>query len=741
MSIRNQQAFKKILLKWQLIRSLEMVLMAATFAVPVHFISGWFFQSNSSNNWFVSVAFFLVSVLIIARKKRVFDVSLREVLRYLNHRFPQLENSVELVVKDEQNLTAIENIQRQRIEKRIAEAIPEIKIPQNIGLYLSLLVFVLLLFIYLPHPTIKRQTNSNEETGNTLPGSVENSPVQTLPPEIAKATVTLLPPTYTGLPAQTSDKLALDIPENSLVNWKVTFSIGVEDAYLIFDSGDSLKMQKQDEFWAAEKRLLKNGFYFIRWHSEKKMLQSPYYPIRVTADEPPVVEIIRPAQYLELQYHTDSIIELSVHATDDYGLSSAHIVATVSRGTGEAVKFREQKLFFDDPLMANSKDSRLGKKINLRALGMAPGDELYYYIVAQDNKVPQENIARTDTYFITIPDTAQNSFSISAGLGVDQMPAYFRSQRQIIIDTEEIIKEAPDMARKEYQERLNKLGIDQKLLRLRYGQFLGEEFESAISENMDVLVQEENQAHDHEHESHGDEHHHHEHEQGEGEEEGLLESYMHIHDYQGEATFFDDAIKAQLKAALAQMWESELRLRTFRPKEALPYEYKALELIKDVQQKSRVYVERIGFEPPVLKPEENRLTGDLDELNSQRYQRYMAEEAPYPGMRSALSMVEDILQRRDENISLDQEILNNAALEMAGLAIEEPGNFIRPLTSFRILIDESRSNNAKMQHLEIIRRAMHRALPSPRASPYEKSDPKDGLHRRFQLELSKEFNP
>jgi hypothetical protein len=48
----------------------------------------------------------------------------------------------------------------------------------------------------------------------------------------------------------------------------------------------------------------------------------------------------------------------------------------------------------------------------------------------------------------------------------------------------------------------------------------------------------------------------------------MLQGYSHRHDTEEAATLFDDALKAQLKAALAQMWEAELRLRTLRPKEA-----------------------------------------------------------------------------------------------------------------------------------------------------------------------------
>jgi hypothetical protein len=51
-------------------------------------------------------------------------------------------------------------------------------------------------------------------------------------------------------------------------------------------------------------------------------------------------------------------------------------------------------------------------------------------------------------------------------------------------------------------------------------------------------------------------------------------------------------------------------LRTFRPKEALPYCYKALRLLKDLQQQSRAYVAKTGARVEPLNPAK-RLTGEL----------------------------------------------------------------------------------------------------------------------------------
>ena len=67
-----------------------------------------------------------------------------------------------------------------------------------------------------------------------------------------------------------------------------------------------------------------------------------------------------------------------------------------------------------------------------------------------------------------------------ATMAVNRMPEYFRSQRQIIIDTEKLIAKRKKLAAKEFNSTSNEIGFDQKVLRLRYGQFMGEEFETNI---------------------------------------------------------------------------------------------------------------------------------------------------------------------------------------------------------------------------------------------------------------------
>ena len=81
---------------------------------------------------------------------------------------------------------------------------------------------------------------------------------------------------------------------------------------------------------------------------------------------------------------------------------------------------------------------------------MEPGDELYFYVETQDYKAPRPNISRTETYFAVIRDTTSYEFSVEGTLGVDRMPDYFRSQRQLIIDTEKLIKKRKTLSNEDF---------------------------------------------------------------------------------------------------------------------------------------------------------------------------------------------------------------------------------------------------------------------------------------------------
>ena len=95
----------------------------------------------------------------------------------------------------------------------------------------------------------------------------------------------------------------------------------------------------------------------------------------------------------------------------------------------------------------------------------------------------------------------------------------------------------------------------------------------------------------------------------------VLSAYGHTHDHAEAATLLDPQTRAILKQALDQMWQSEGELRQGHPDKALPYAYKALGFIKQVQQAERIYLARVGPDLPSID-ETRRMTGKRDGLAS-----------------------------------------------------------------------------------------------------------------------------
>src|SRR6185369_8412762 len=130
----------------------------------------------------------------------------------------------------------------------------------------------------------------------------------------------------------------------------------------------------------------------------------------------------------------------------------------------------------------------------------------------------------------------------------------------------------------------------------------------------------------------------------------------HSHDNSEESTFFIQSLKAKLKAAVTIMWDAELYLRLYQPEKSLPYQYKALNLLKEISNDSRVYVHRSGFDPPPLK-EERRLTADLSEIKTNTNSHQANAEQVYPAIRQGLMIVEKMLAEKSTTATESNRIV------------------------------------------------------------------------------------
>ncbi|CCH51438.1 hypothetical protein BN8_00362 [Fibrisoma limi BUZ 3] len=545
------------------------------------------------------------------------------------------EYSLPLLDKAELNLA--EQLQLERLNERIQRVSVPTVIFSRLGVYGLLLAAAVA--IHLAYPLLQSDlTPSPTKSVNRT--VMPNAEEQTIP-AFESATLRVQPPAYTRLPERRSADLNVTAISGSQLTWQVQLSSSQDVTVRLSNSrGEERPFKKAGEQFAYSDRLVNSGLYTIKaYWNDSLIYQSDLYRLEAQPDLAPKIE---PASKELYRYHylkDPKTINVSAKISDDFLVSQAFIVATVARGSGENVKFREVKL----PLgQANFKESRITKSIDLKALNFAPGDELYYYWAAFDNRQPEPNFAKSDTYFIVYKDTTKMDEAELATMAVNVMPEYFRSQRQIIIDTEKLIAKRSKIPAKPFNSTSNEIGFDQKVLRLRYGQYLGEEFETSIGghggpegggdgdplegfmHKHDSGEGEHEHDHDHDdkHEAHEESHDHgHSHggNQNPAEEKdpiaAMMEQYVHSHD-DGEAnTYYEQSTRSLLKMALEQMWQSELHLRLYEPEKALPYEKKALEFLKAAQQKARTFVKKTSFDPPPIKEQEKRLTGELKNVN------------------------------------------------------------------------------------------------------------------------------
>ncbi|HJW46813.1 MAG TPA: hypothetical protein VJ484_10000, partial [Lysobacter sp.] len=297
---------------------------------------------------------------------------------------------------------------------------------------------------------------------------------------------------------------------------------------------------------------------------------------------------------------------------------------TLAQGSGESITFQERSLPLQGRGAATRK--RYAHTFELGSLGLAAGDDLVVQLSVADNRAGNPQTTRSASYILRWPPEDVAKSTGLDGLVKKTLPGYFRSQRQIIIDSEALLAQRRKLAADKFVERSDAIGVDQRLLRLRYGQFLGEEAHGeprpllptadadadAEAEAHEASETGENPAHEEEASAAAEDTHDHDATgtpSSFGQAEDVLEAYGHTHDDAEAATLLDPETRKTLKAALDQMWQAELHLRQGHPDLALPYEYKALDYIKQVQQAGRVYLARVGPELPPID-ESRRLSGE-----------------------------------------------------------------------------------------------------------------------------------
>jgi hypothetical protein len=573
----------------------------------------------------------------------------QKLINYLHQNYPKLEYSLSTFFQKDVN--SLGKMQQSKVFQRLP-SVQQITFPVPLMKRFSVLIISGLLFassfVYQIENPSEVEAALTENQTEPLLDSTNQKPIQDFGYQLR-----VYPPKYTKLKSFRWEE-DLKVPEGSRLVFKNQGNLNFD---LLWQNQYSFNLNEGE---STSFVLKQPSIFQIEYKQNDSLISLKPQVLEMKRDEVPILSTNLKENRHEIGWEDlAKPFEFDLEIQDDYGIFSTDIIMTLSRGEGESVRFREIKQAISG-VSTSLQQQEIRISLPLDTFSLEPGDELYFYLSAMDNKEPKKNTGKTDVYFLSIADTVESEPVTYEGFALTNEAEYFKSQRQIIIDTEKLLKEQNQISQEEFEQRSNSIGADQKLLRLRYGVFLGEEYETTgglgevdHSGHDHVKVEgkeEEEDDHDHDHDGH-------DHEEHESEskfsnpiynETPELAAYVHAHDESELSTFLDAEVKAKLKAALTNMWEAELYLRTYKPKEALPFEYSALKLIKEVKRASRIYVERMGFEPPPIDEQKKRLTGDLDKIDAQATEDEIGEKSFEEKLAKAYSQLKSAYQIREK---------------------------------------------------------------------------------------------
>ncbi|OAQ39551.1 hypothetical protein A5893_08115 [Pedobacter psychrophilus] len=655
LSQKNNQWIENERKKWRIFSLINILFLSISVGLIFGLLGNLIF-SFSIVTTFITVFIATLCYLLITDKS--VNVSANDFSILLNQNFPQLEDSSQLLISSETELGTLQILQANKISTFLEEIKPLKLQSKKFKIILMILFGVSLCFLLTQIFPFKKQVLASE----SFPKVSQISNVKdVILPQISSVKVNINAPNYTQIKQVSQSQFSLKVVENAAINWEIKTTTPAKKIEFVFNEKVFIGLKPNKDFthWETSKILNQSGFYQVLVDGKKSEL----YQIEIIKDLPVVIKISQPQQQTVIDIGMPYQIKIKAVLADDYGISEAFINATTASGKGEGVSFKEQKISFQQQI--GGRQLNLNKTINLKSLEMKAGDELYFYIKAKDNHGQE---SKSDVYIVSIADTTELMSMNGMMGGVNLVPEYFRSQRQIIIDTEKLLKEQQIITPDEFKNRSNNLGIDQKLLRLRYGKFLGEENENQIGATAEGEEHSADDGHDHGNKE----------EKKFGDVSAIMDQYAHKHDNAEDATFFEPEQKSKLKATLTEMWNSELRLRTYKPQEALPFEYKALRLLKDLQQSSRAYVAKTTIKTAPLKLEK-RLTGELDKIiTPQNQKNFDGNNKKQKDLKGSVSILEQLKQ----NINLavaDKKILINARTYLVDAASKQPNLYLNSL--------------------------------------------------------------
>lgn len=445
MSTTGKRALERFARKWQWLHYTELLLVSAGLFLGLLFMA--------IPIWWSLLVFLLFFILLII-KRSPWHYTPELSASYVDTKIPETHWSTELVLKPVSEVSGLGRLQRQRLDGVLGERLPKLQPPHQIFRAMGLLLLLAVLGWGLGQTPWFSKLSPTE-----LPGDeqIQFTPVlgDTLgtieAPQLIEQSISLVYPKYTALPPRRQNSPNITALAGTRVVWELQFDGAIDSVYFENNAG-RIQFDKIRDRYTLQMTMAESSFYNFRFIGKGGEQRTDLYALRVLKDSLPEVTVMDSPRYRYFDVGDTKDFELKVSLRDDFGIASANIIATVSKGSGESVKFREERLAFPS-FQKGLKRQMVQRGIDLDSLGMDVGDELYFYIEVLDNRRPQQQLARSETYFALIKDTITDNFAVEGGMGVDLMPAYFRSQRQLIIDTEKLLAQKGALSKETFNRR------------------------------------------------------------------------------------------------------------------------------------------------------------------------------------------------------------------------------------------------------------------------------------------------
>jgi soluble cytochrome b562 len=214
------------------------------------------------------------------------------------------------------------------------------------------------------------------------------------PPEVGKVKLTLIPPEYTHLPKEVRQEGHIEALKGTMVNLEAQTNKPVKEGKIVLNQGNQVALSVKEDHLMGSLVIFYPGTYSIHMKDELGF-DNPnpvQYPIHLIPDKYPQVEIISPAQDLEVV--GTEVTPIVYTARDDFGITAVRL----SYQMGGIERFISLK-------SANSGRS-LGPetfKWDLTGLALTPGDRVVYRLEVWDNDSvsgPKAGYSRTFTLYV-----------------------------------------------------------------------------------------------------------------------------------------------------------------------------------------------------------------------------------------------------------------------------------------------------------------------------------------------------